>query len=135
LYSKYGSPYCSVSLFSSPKIRKWPNIIDTPERINAVHELIARQIPIVTKSIITNCGLRDILYNPLVIGLASDEFLKLISAIRNPNVPMVKKVVPIINSIEPILNGVKINNIKIIRPNILAILEKIFCNVVHPSSS
>ena len=103
--------------------------------INAVHELIARHIPIVAKSIIINCGLRDILYNPLVIGLSKDEFLKLISAIRNPIVPMVKKVVPIINSIEPILNGVKINNIKTITPNILAVLVKIFCDFVHPSSS
>lgn len=103
--------------------------------MNAVQELIAKQFPIDTTYIIIICGLRDNLYNPIVIGSLSGEFLKLISAVRNPIVPIIIRTIPIINSIEPIFNGVKINNIRVIKPNIFAILDNVFCNFVHPSSS
>jgi len=131
----YDSPYCSVSLFSSPKIRKCPAIIEKLTIINAVQEPIVIQFPTDVKYIITNCGLRDILYNPLVIGLFSGAFLKLVNAMRNPIVPEITKIVPIINSIEPIFSGLKTNIIRTIKPNIFATLVNVFCNLLHPSSS
>ena len=95
------------------------------------HEPITKEYPRNIIYIMTCCGLRDILYNPVVIGLLKCAFLKLIVAILIPIKPTENNIVPTINSMEPILSGVKIIKIKLMRVNNFPTTVKALCSLVQ----